>query len=626
VVYDDGLFLYSNHESDPIQGAANAWDLVRVHKFGHLDENVRDAEDKSPSQLPSYKEMVKLAQRDPLVAAEEFAGLDEILDDDVPEDEDEDEDEGEDSKTGSDDRFADLEDDDEDEGSDDPGDMLDDFPEEDEKPKKEKAEKETPWQANFRRKANGELDPIAVSNITLICENDKRIKPCLGFNEFTQDPVILKPIRAPKVKLPSPEVDRKDRKHGRRITDADDRSIMLLCSANAERGGYESDFSIEKVQTGVLAAGKQNPVHPVKDFIEGHYETWKKKGSPRGNLERLAIDFLGCPDTPFHRESARMFLVAAVARIYEPGAKFDQMVILEGETGSRKSTFWQVLFGGFCNELKADLADIGRFIEDIRGVWCKEMAEMDIAKRADANTLKMQLSSQNDTFRLAYGRREQTFPRQVVFVGTSNERDYLKDPTSNRRYWIWRTIFGRRNPIDIDGLKARLWQFWGEAYALYLEMREAQPEGELWLDLRDKKAIDEQERIAEESRKRTAAEEIALLIEEWLDKPHPADDVMKDERGLTLDGYADDQTPMVRNMTTAKEAFIALRNDPVMHPYRNADVRTFGKALSLVSGWMEMSKCRRHGQRAVWYKRTDGPDHTLWIPAPEAGDEDDMLS
>ncbi len=579
LVYDDGLFFLSQHGSDPANGLNNAWDLVRLHKFGHMDEDA--PENASPGSLPSYKEMVKLAQRDPDVAAEEFRRHDDVLDD--------------------------LEEDDED---DDPADKLDDLDDDGDE------EKETPWQANFRRKANGALEG-AVSNAVLALCFDKRFVGRIGWDEFSLRPVCLKPIRDPRMpELPSPKVEPKDRKHGRVWGDADDMSAQIILSANNERGGYEVEMSMQNVRTAVLSAARKNPVHPVKDFIEGHHATWKKKGSPTGEMERVALDYLGCPDTLFHREAMRMFLIAAVARIYEPGIKFDSMLIIEGPTGSRKSTFLEVLFGGFCSDLDADLDDTGRLIENIRGWWCKEMAEMKVAKRADSNTLKRTLSATADIHRLAYAARVETYPRQNVFAGTSNEDDYLSDPTSSRRYWILKTPKTEHDPIDTDALQRRLWAIWGEAYQTYLNMRAEQPHGSLWLDLRDPEVQRERDQIAEGSRKATVTEIVAEVIEAWLDEPRPAEEVMVDESGMTVDEFEGDSSPMVRAMVTAETAYEQLRMHPLLQSYRNIDMRIFGKALRRVPGWREIGRVRRFGRpQAVWYGRagTDGPE---WVPEP----------
>lgn len=195
---------------------------------------------------------------------------------------------------------------------------------------------------------------------------------------------------------------------------------------------------------------------------------------------------------------------------------------------------------------------------------------------------------------------------------------WATDPTSNRRYWIWRTPRDRFNPIDTDRLQERLPFIWGEAYQLYLDERKKQPEGELWLDLRSKEAILEQEEIAEASRKRTAVEEIADVIEEWLNTPREAHDIDV-EAGPEFDG----EDLVVRNMVTPMDAYRALYQDPRLHAYRNADVRTFGRALAKVPGWREIGRVRRHGSpQAVWFCR--GKDGPLWVPAPK-DQADDLL-
>lgn len=615
VVYGDGLFLHSNHGSDPLDGTANSWDLLRIHKFGHLDDDTK--EDMSPSQLPSYKAMVKLAQADPEVASAQFNGLDDVLDDFDDEDgDDDDADEGQ-----GDDDLADLIGDVPDDLEDligEPSAKKKDKPEK----KKDKAEKSNDgWQANFLRKANGDLTP-ALNNITLICQNDRRIAPSVRFNDFTKDPVCMKPIRAPKMQLPSPTVSPKDRKHGRRWDEKDDIAISLIASGNEARGGYETEFSKQNVQAAVMAAAVLNPIHPVKDFLEEHHAEWKRRGSHRGIAERVSVEYLKTPDTAFHRQSMLLYLVAAVARIYEPGCKFDQIFIIEGPEGSRKSSFFKVLHGGFAAELDCDLDDTGRFVEATRGRWCLEMAEMRAAKAADSETLKRMLSTAADTHRLAYAAREMTFDRQFVVGGTSNRDDYLSDPTSNRRYWIHRTPLDRFNPIDTDLLQENLWAIWGEAMQVYLDMRAEQPTGELRLDLTDHAVILEQAHIAEGSRKLTNTEELAFVIQDWLEKPFPANEVMVDEDGLVLDEYADDTTPMLRNMFTAAMAWEAVCHHPAVSHIREGAKLT-GRAIKLIPGVTVLDRVRRHDARAVWaYRFEDGP---LWVPAQrqpgKAGDD-----
>jgi hypothetical protein len=168
---------------------------------------------------------------------------------------------------------------------------------------------------------------------------------------------------------------------------------------------------------------------------------------------------------------------------------------------------------------------------------------------------------------------------------------------------------------------------WGEAYQAYLDAREAAGTKPLHLGLKDREAIIEQRQIAERNRRHTATETIAEVIQEWLDTPYKATDVIVDADGFAADD--DDERLVYRNMVTAREAYEAVRLDPILQPYRNADARTYGKALKLIAGWTEMPKKRRHGQNAVWFFRnSDGP---RWIEAPaeneadEAAEIDDLL-
>ena len=614
VVYEDGKFLHSNHGSDPVE-TVNAFDLLRLHKFGHLDADAHH--NTQPGNMPSFKAAIEFARNDERVIEDMFGGHDATLDD-LEDDEDEDnEGEGEERDRDSDD---------EDDSDDDLGSRLDDLEDEDEgdddQPKKESSHA---WMKDLRRKANGDLEN-SLNNTSLIVMNDRRIRDSVGYNEFTHDPVCLKQIRAPKISLASKPVSKRDRRLGRRWEDGDDISIQMILAGNAERGGYECDMDRNKVESAVLAAGMQNPIHPVKTFIEDCHAKWCKKGRPTGALDAWVPEYLGCPDTPFHRQAGRMLLIAAVARIYEPGCKFDVMPVIEGPTGSRKSSFWAKLFGGFVSELDCDLDKTDRVIEKLRGNWAVEMAEMAAAKKADSNMLKMRLSTASDTHRLAYAKREMEFPRQSIWVGTSNEDDYLTDPTSNRRFWVFRSPLNRFNPIDTDKLEKNLWRLWGAAYQAYLDWRAEQPYGDLWLDLHDHEVILEANTVAEASRKPTATEMIAEAIREWLDTPIPAEDAFVDEAGMTLDEYSDDQTPMIRNMVTPKEVYEALRGETHMMAYRNADPRTYGKAMKLVPGWRDLGRVRRHGTNQVqWFCRDeDGPLFVVAETHPD-GAVDDLL-
>lgn len=610
ISYDDGLFLHSNHGTDPIDGSANAWDLMRIHHFGHLD--AKAPANTGVGNWPSDKAMREFAENDELVTAEMYAGMAEEWD--VADDEDEDEEDftpqpeskdtgmsvddllGPDSATGDD--------------SDDGGwDAADDEPEADETPKKKKHD--TSWMGNLRKKANGEVEPV-VSNIILICENDPRIKEKVGFNQFTKEPVAFKRLVSKSLNLPSPVVTKADRKHGRRWEDVDDHSIRALASANAARGGYEVDFTRQNIEEAVISAAMRNSFHPVEDkFLESHAAYVASGRKIKGSIEQIPQTYLGCPDDAFHRESSKMFMIALAARTFDPGCKFDVVTIVRGDQGGRKGGFWRALAAGWFADLPNNFDAIDRMIETMNGALICEMGEMAGLKRETSEIAKDFITKTEDKRRLAYAHRVGTYKRASVLVGSSNLDDILHDPTGNRRFWIWRDIHKEGFSIDIDALIAAQPMLWGEAYDEYLNMRAEYSTGDLWLDLRTSEARAGQDALADSVRVRTVTELLSDAIQDWLDEPKPTNDVVLDESGFAADD--DDTTLVVRNMICAKDALEGLKGDTVASSWRNADVRTYGAALKKLKGWTEMKKCRRHGSQQVWfYRDEDGP---LWVPA-----------
>ncbi|WP_068316232.1 VapE domain-containing protein [Aliiruegeria sabulilitoris] len=634
VVYDDGLFLHSNHGTDPIEGSANAWDLLRIHKFGHLDEKARS--NTSPGNMPSYKAMQEFAERDKAVQVELASAYDYQLDDFEDDEEDQpaapqkakttppgdlDDLFGE-SETASgddlDDLFGEAEESDSD--SDDPAAMLDDLPEGDEP---EEADDEgAPWAAGLRTKKNLELEPV-IHNIRLICENDPRIAPAIAFNEFTQDPVARRRITSKALGIKTDKIEKKAI-GWRRWEDGDDIAVQAICSAPKKMKGYEVEFPREKIMSGVYLAAKRNSFHPVKEkMLEFHRQYVESGRKTKGMLDQMPQKFLGCPDDAFHQQSSRYYLLGLVARTFEPGCKFDCVPILRGTQGGGKGRFWKTLSLGYHKDLPNNFERVDKMVEAMRGTLIGELGEMAGLRKDTAEIAKAFITTNEDQLRLAYAKREGLYPRRGLLSGTSNLTDILHDPTGNRRFWIWVDTHNEDDPIDIDGpngLKASLPGLYGEAVDVYLQMRAKQPHGDLFLDLQTREARKQRDALADQFRARSAVEDMADMISDWLDKVFPASEVMLDASGMPLDKYADDESPMVRNMTNATMVMEALKGTTAFSAYRNADRRTFGKALSLVEGWSCIGQQRRHGTKTTWYVRGEGADGfykgPLWRSCP----------
>jgi hypothetical protein len=195
--------------------------------------------------------------------------------------------------------------------------------------------------------------------------------------------------------------------------------------------------------------------HPIRRYLDG----LKWDGDNR--LDRWLIDYAGAKDTPYVRAVSRIFLVAAVRRARRPGAKYDEMLILESAQGTNKSSGLRILAvddDWFSDDLPLN-NDTKRFMESTSGKWIVEAGELKGMSRGDVASLKACLSRQIDEARMSYDRKPTIQARQFVIVGTTNETDgYLRDPTGNRRFWPVRI-----QQMDLDKLRSDRDQLWAEA-------------------------------------------------------------------------------------------------------------------------------------------------------------------
>jgi predicted P-loop ATPase len=253
----------------------------------------------------------------------------------------------------------------------------------------------------------------------------------------------------------------------------------------------------KSVDEAVAAVARRRVVHPVRDWLASL--TWD--GNPR--LSNLASGYLGAAPTAYGAAVGRRWLIAAVARVFEPGCKVDSLLGLEGEQGIGKSSALRLLAG-------ADwFADTGITIGEkdsyqaLRRKWIYEFAELASIRGREVERVKNFLSSQVDTFRASYGRRTQDHPRQVVFAGSTNESQYLADPTGSRRFWPLRCGI-----IDLRALERDRNQLWAEARVAYQA-------GEPWhLDTPELRAL-----AAAEQAEREERDDWDDIVDRWLRRP-----------------------------------------------------------------------------------------------------------
>lgn len=187
------------------------------------------------------------------------------------------------------------------------------------------------------------------------------------------------------------------------------------------------------VADAVDAVAGEHAYHPVRDYLKSL--EWDKM--PR--LDRLFIDYLGAADTPYTRAVTRKSFTAAVARVMQPGTKFDTMVVIIGTQGRYKSTLLAKMGGAWFSD---SLRNFGTkdSMETLQGTWIDEIAEMQAMNNSEIDAVKAFLSKLSDYYRAAYGHFAAEHPRQCVFFGTTNTHDCLRDTTGGRRFWT----------VDID--------------------------------------------------------------------------------------------------------------------------------------------------------------------------------
>ncbi len=338
-----------------------------------------------------------------------------------------------------------------------------------------------PWREQLLYTAKGGMVAHAF-NVALILGNDRRWKGVIAYDSFSSK--IRKLKTPPYGGAPGDWSDLDDVRVTLWLAD-----VYGLCVKSAT------------VLEAVNAVAHDNAFHPVRQFLDGL--AWD--GTPR--LEQWLQNHLGVADSEYVRRVGKRWMVSAVARVFSPGCKADSVLILEGLQGAGKSTSMAVLGGEWFMDTPFNLGDKDGY-QAIRGKWIVELGELDAFNKAESTRAKQFFSASVDTYRESYGRRVLDVPRQCVFVGTTNQDEYLKDDTGNRRYW---PVTCTR--VDIEGLRASREQLWAEAVAAYRA-------GDVWWVERD-----EAELFAAEQDKRYQADMWEEPIIHYLMHQHIGDAV-----------------------------------------------------------------------------------------------------
>ena len=392
LTYED-KFAYSHHSTDPASGQnLNAFDLVRIHKFGDTKKSQKKMEDFAMADSRTRRQM-REDKREEL--ADDFNAVD--------------------TEDGQNQHDSD-------------------------------------WMGQLELTKRGEI--LATdTNFATILENDPKLKGRFWLDTFRG---AYYGANLPWERNPVT---------GNQWTDGDDCGLRVYISEH-----YKCRNKSALLDAFVNVANK-NRRHPVREYLDG----LKWDGKPR--VDTLFVDYLGAEDTPLNRAMTRKALAAAVARIYAAGTKFDYCVTLAGGEGIGKSTIIRLLASDawFCDSVTTTEGRDGMAI--LRGAWLVELAELASLKKSEVEQVKQYLSKTEDTYRAAYDRNTISHPRQCVFFGTTNETEFLRGDTGNRRFWIIPVDGSRRKftgdlfkaiPAERDQIWAEAVNIWKNGEPLYL--------------------------------------------------------------------------------------------------------------------------------------------------------------
>lgn len=273
--------------------------------------------------------------------------------------------------------------------------------------------------------------------------NQQAIDDSFKYNTFTDNI---------EVTVPLPWDDRRYFKP-RVFDDSDAKNLRFALSRR-----YFYNTTDQDVFDAVLVVSKHRCYHPIRNYLHGlHWD-----GVERVNT--WLHDYAGVDQNIYTRAVSRKVLAAAVARIMNPGCKFDYVLVLEGAQGIGKSMLVQALGGEWTGDITIDPSNKDSIMY-MEGQWIIEMSEMVAHRRSEADQLKDFITRPNDKIRKPYARVPVNLPRQSIFIGTINPQrgvGWLKDPTGNRRFWPVEV-----DHVRIDALREDVSQLWAEAVQIF---------------------------------------------------------------------------------------------------------------------------------------------------------------
>ena len=282
-------------------------------------------------------------------------------------------------------------------------------------------------------------------NFGLILRNDSALKGAVALDRFAGRTVVTRDLPW----------------RGKGIdpfwNNTDDAGLIEYINTHYDLAGKTALLDASEI------AFSQVGFHPVQDYLNGLEWDGKER------LDTLLVDYLGAEDNPLTRAMTRKHFTAAVARVMQPGCKYDYVLTLIGPEGSGKSTLVRLMAkdAWFTDSLTS--IEGKEAMEQLRGKWLVEMGELTNYKKSTSEAYKAFLSKQDDFYRPAYGRKAETYLRQCVFFATTNEKAFLKGDTGNRRFWVVECGVEPATADPWEDLPGEVDQIWAEAVVRWKE-------------------------------------------------------------------------------------------------------------------------------------------------------------
>lgn len=293
----------------------------------------------------------------------------------------------------------------------------------------------------------------------------------------------------------------------RLLEDNDDVDIQTRISILF--ANYFGNVGKQMVHDAIIKVSKENQIDSAQDYFRSL--VWDKKK----RVDTWLHHTCGVPNDVYHTAVAKNWIMGAVKRAMFPGCKFDYVLVLEGPQGTRKSTLFATIGGEWHVETTAS-TDNKDFFMQLQGKLIAEFSEGETLSRTEVKRMKAIITTQVDRYRAPYGRVTQDFPRRTIFAMTTNQEEYLKDETGNRR---WLPVKLLKEKVDIDWMVENRDQLFAEAYHRVINEKE-----DLYL-------FPEEETLREQQSRRVTSPNQDLVLEWYYTKVNDSD---KNE-GITID-------------------------------------------------------------------------------------------